>query len=105
MATKYYNTNLGITDSGGAVRVSLVTNVGQGNGGTSLATRGCYISAADANSAVVVVNIGTSASVSLGMEIPESQAGSPLYIPIDDVSKLYFYSTDTDAVVDILYFT
>lgn len=105
MATKFYNTELRITDDGGAVRVTLDTNVGQGNDGASLPTRGCLVAAADANTSPVVVNIGASALITLGMEIPESSAGTPLYIPIDDVSKLYFFSSDANAVVDILYFT
>jgi len=29
----------------------------------------------------------------------------PLFVPIDDVASLYFFSGDSDAVVDILYLT
>jgi len=28
----------------------------------------------------------------------------PLWVPIDDVAELFFYSSDADAVIDVLYF-
>ncbi|KKM66513.1 hypothetical protein LCGC14_1480490, partial [marine sediment metagenome] len=30
-------------------------------------------------------------------------AAQPLFVPIDDVSKIYFYSADADAIIDITY--
>lgn len=100
-----------ICGGGGAVRVSLSSGTGQGNGGTSLPCKGCYIQAALANTDEVYMNIGAAASSSLGIElgrqgIDANQQAScqPLWVPIDDVASLYFYSADADAVVDILYF-
>jgi len=104
-----------IRSGGGAVKVALVSNVGQGNGGTSLACGGCFVQAAVANTAVVKMNIGAAASAVLGIELgrpmvydgtEEASAATcqPLWVPIDDVAELYFYSTDADAIVDVLYF-
>ena len=102
--------------TGGAVRVTLSSGTGQGNGGTSLATKGCYVQAVDANTDVVRMNIGAAASDALGVDLGRphindgtneygSGACQPLWVPISDVAQLYFYSGDADAVVDILYFT
>ena len=99
-----------IRGSGGAVRVTLATNVGQGNGGTSLPCLGCYVQAAVDNTKVVSMNIDVAASADLGLELGKQIDGNsvaacqPLWVPIDDVASLYFYSADADAVVDILYF-
>ena len=100
---------------GGSVLVTCASNVGQGNGGTSLPCAGCYVQAAIANTEVVKMNIGAAASAILGIEIgrphindgiDEYGAGScqPMWVPTDDVSNLYFYSADADAKIDILYF-
>jgi len=99
-----------IRSTGGAVRVTLDTKVGQGNDGTSLPCLGCYVQAAIANTSVVYMNIDVAASADLGIELGKQIDGNstaacqPLWIPIDDVSSLYFYSEDADAVIDILYF-
>ena len=112
--TKYANleTNRVCTD-GGAVRVSLSSGTGQGNGGTALPCRGCWVQGVDANTDVVRVNIGAAASDTAGIDLGRpfisgtTASGScqPLWIPIDDVAKLYFFSGDADAKVDILYIT
>jgi hypothetical protein len=108
--TKFANAQPRICDSGGAVRVTLSSGTGQGNGGTSLPCKGCYVQAVDANTDVVRINIDTAASDTLGIDLARTSIGAnaastapPLFIPIDDVSKLYFYSGDADAVVDIMY--
>ena len=104
-----------IRSSGGAVRVALTTNTGRGNDGTSLPCLGCYVQAALANTDEVYMNIDIAASDSVGIELgrPHINTGQneyaaagcqPLWVPIDDVASLYFYSADADAVVDILYF-
>jgi hypothetical protein len=105
MGNKYQNARSGrIADTGGAVRVTLVSNVGQGNGGTSLPCKGCWVSPASDNDNPVRINIGTAASATLGIELSDADIGhGPLFIPIDDVAKLYFYSADAVAVIDILY--
>lgn len=99
-----------IRSSGGAVRVTLDGGTGQGNDGTSLPCLGCYVQAAIANSSVVSMNIDAAASADLGIELGKQATGNTdaacqaLWVPIDDVSSLYFYSADANAVVDILYF-
>jgi hypothetical protein len=103
-----------IRSSGGSVKVALAANVGQGNGGTSLACAGCWVQAATANTAVVKMNIDAAASANLGIELGRQHitdgadeygaaACQPLFVPIDDVASLYFYSADADAIVDITY--
>lgn len=112
--SKYSNAMQRIRSGGGAIKVALVSNVGQGNGGTSQPCCGCYVQAAAANTEVVKMNIGAAASANLGVELgrphindgtDEYGAGScqPLWIPTDDVSNLYFYSADADAIIDVLY--
>ena len=99
-----------IRSTGGTVKVTLATNVGQGNGGTSQPCLGCYVQAAIANTEVVSMNIDVAASALLGIELGKQIKGNTdaacqaLWVPIDDVASLYFYSADANAVVDILYF-
>lgn len=75
MATKFYNSRLRITDKFDTVRVTIATNVGVGNGGTSLPCKGCFVGAAAGNTSVVVMSGTTSASASTGIEVPKSNAG------------------------------
>ena len=86
------------SSQGGAVRMTSASNVSQGNGGTRLPCRFCFVSAPAANTAPTKFNIGAAASATLGAEIPE---GTSLAIPIDDVSKLYFYTGGATDVVDV----
>lgn len=90
-----------IRGTGGAVRVTIAATVGQGNGGTSLPCAGCFVSIPAANTGPVRMNIDTAASATVGIEVPE--ASSPFFVPIDDVSSLYFYSATNGDVIDILY--
>lgn len=95
-----------VRNGGGHVRVTLVTNVGQGNGGTSLPCLGCFVQPLAANTALVRVNVGVAASATVGIDLPFSAAGTasvPTFIPVDDVANLYFYSSQADAVIDVLY--
>lgn len=113
--TKYANTRSGtIASSGGSVRVTCSSNVGQGNGGTSLPCKGCFVQPAIANTEVVKMNIGAAASATLGVDLQRphindgtdeygASAAQPLFVPVDDVSLLYFYSADADAIIDITY--
>jgi hypothetical protein len=89
--------------TGGAIRVTIAATVGQGNGGTSQPCRECWISLPDANTGPVRMNIGVAASATVGIEVPE--ASSPFRVPIDDVSKLYFYSATNGDIIDILWRT
>jgi len=99
------NANLATNFSGGgAVRVTLVDNVGQGNDGTSLPCAGCWISCETGATAPCKVNIGAAASAILGVTFDEAATGAnPMWIPIDDVSKLYFYSAGATDTIDIMY--
>lgn len=99
MASKHLNALLDINSSkGGCVKVTLTSGTGQGNGGTSLSCRACIVKPATANTADVTVNIGTAAD---GDSMPLDDSWNP--VPVNDVNLLYFYSTDTDAIVNILY--
>jgi hypothetical protein len=100
-----------IRGGGGSVRVTCSSNVGQGNGGTSLACSGCWVSPAIANTDVVKMNIDLAASATLGIDLQRqfvsgttaAGASAPLWVPIDDVASLYFYSADANAIIDITY--
>ena len=101
-----------ICTSGGAVRVTLGTTTDdRGNGGTSLPCKGCWVQASDASTDVVRMNIGAAADDDIGIDLGRpyisgttaSGACQPMWVPIDDVSSLYFYSGDTTADIDILY--
>ncbi len=112
MHTNYAGSKERIRAGGGSVRVSCVSNVGQGNGGTSLPCAGCWVQAGTENTEVVKMNIGVAASAILGIEVARTRewadsaaAAQPMWIPIDDASKLYFYSADADAIIDITYLT
>lgn len=103
--TVYSGTSLAaVPIGGGSVRVTLASGTGQGNGGTSLPCRRCYVVVDSTATEIVKVNIGTACTAITGIPVPEFGTHNfVLEIPIDDVSKLYFFSTDADAIVDILY--
>ena len=107
MATKYANCTTNRAFSGGGhVRVTLAAGVGQGNGGTSLGCVGCFVQPLLGNTAVVRVNVGAAASATVGIDLAYTSATVqtvPLFLPVEDLSNLYFFSTDADAVVDLLY--
>ena len=94
-----------IREGGNSVAVIIASNVGQGNGGISLPCAGCWVQAAMANSGHINMNIGSAATDLLGIEVPEADAGAPLWVPIDDVDKLYFYGASDADVVNITYLT
>lgn len=112
---KYANTRDGtIADGGGSVRVTCSTNVGQGNGGIALPCKGCWVQPAIGNTEVVKMNIEAAASAILGVDLQrqhynavanESRASAsiPLWVSINDIAKLYFYSADANAIIDITY--
>jgi len=112
--TSYANALMRIKSSGGSVRVTCSTNVGQGNDGTSLKCHGCWVQPVIGNTDVVKMNIDIAASATLGVDLARSHineaadsygvaTAQPMWVPIDNVNKLYFYSVDADAVIDILY--
>jgi hypothetical protein len=51
------------------------------------------------------MNIGAAASAIAGLGIGEADLAGLVWLPIDDVSKLYFYSATNGDIIDILYFT
>lgn len=94
-----------IRGTGGSVAVAIASNVGQGNGGTSLPCAGCYVSPRSANTGVIKMNIDAAASATLGIELSDADTGNgPLWVPIDDVASLYFYGGTDGDDVDITYF-
>jgi len=78
------------------------TGVGQGNGGTDLDCRGCWVATRDSNMTVKMA-IGTPASAVFGVTLAEpGQGGQPLWVPVSNVAQLYFYGI-YNAVIDIVY--
>ena len=87
-----------------------IPNEAQGNNGISLPCRGCWVQKREGGDADVLIwmSIGTPATPMLGVELgqPESditvmEGASPLWVPISDVSQLYFYGEY--GTVDIMY--
>ena len=104
MGSKYDNKlwNI-IARTGGSVKVTIASNVGQGNGGTSLPCRGCWVCPEAANTGHIHMNICADATANLGIELSDSDQGGPLWVPISDVSSLYFYGASDNDVVHITY--
>ena len=103
--SKYLNTDASrICGNGGSVRVTIASNVGRGNDGTSLPCKGCWVSPASGNTGITKMTIAAVASSVLGIEISDVDVGGgPLWVPIDDVSTLYFYGATNGNFVDITY--
>jgi len=110
--TVYANTSSEMVAVGGGlvtVAVGAASTV-QGNAGTALPCKVVYCNALC--SAAVMVAINASANVSTAVMIPTVSTVSPTIsagnnigyfeIPIDDVSKLWFYATSA-ASVNITY--
>jgi len=99
--SEYANVQLNrVSWKGGSQRVTLSGGVAQG---TAQACKFCRVQAYSTNSAAVRVRVGTAVTdATTGVELP----GNPVLTPytIDDISLLYFYSTDVNAIVDIEYF-
>jgi len=104
MGNGYTGAHARIRGGGGSVRITIAATVGQGNDGTSLPCAGCYVSCPTTNTGPVRMNIGAAASATVGIEIGEASLMGVPWLPIDDVSKLYFYSATNGDVIDILYF-
>ena len=102
--SKYAGSRLAIYRTGGSVTVAIALTIGRGNAGEALPCKGCLVMARTGNANPIHMNIGAAAAADLGIELPESVgSGSPLWVPISDVSQLYFYGTNGDDV-DITYF-
>jgi len=105
MASKYDGCAQKICPTGGSVTVNIAATFdGQGNGGTALPCKGCWVVVRSASTGPVHMNIGAVASATLGIELSEGQgSGGPLWVPISDVSQLYFYSGTPGDDIDITY--
>ena len=104
MASKYDGCAEKICPTGGSVTVPIALTVGQGNAGVALPCKGCWVVVRSAATGPVHMNIGAAASATLGIELSEGQgSGGPLWIPISDVSQLYFYSGTPGDDIDITY--
>ena len=110
-STKYTHQRTNLTaGNGGSVRMTIATNVAQGNGGTSLPCRRVYLVA---SAATVRVNIGSACTSTTGIPLPWMEASDSdkggqwgaLVLDIDDVSKLYFYGSGGTETIDCLYIT
>lgn len=104
--TKYTNSDTTrSTGDGGSVRMTISSNVAQGNGGTSLPCKKVYLVA---STGTVRVTINTACTATTGIPLPWLDATNhvspvPLEIPIDDVAKLYFYGSGGSETIDCLF--
>lgn len=102
---------------GGAVAVTIASNVGQGNGGTSIPCKKVLVQGAISNASPIMMNINAAATSVLGIALPSrgnlgvsitafistTPVPPPLEIEIDDVNKLYFWGATDGDYVNILY--
>ncbi len=103
--------------SGGSAIAEITTEgKGQGNGGVSLPCRVCYITAVagagpnirmliDRELSAAEITADFLGSTEKGVEVPTHNSGKHLVVAIDDVSKLWFYSTLAGDLVNITYRT
>lgn len=92
-----------VSQGGGVVGVTLLSLATQATT-TVVSCRECYITSAEVSNAVHFA-IGTSLTVSLGPFVPAAAPAmvsvptpSPLRVPIDAVSKLWFFGVKTGLV-------
>ena len=104
MATNKYSNCDGtlVSSGGGSVRVTIASNVGRGNGGTSLSCREVSIVQTSGNTGTIRLNLSSACTSSTGIALPQGATVLPYTLLIDDVAKLYFSGTTNDTV-DILY--
>jgi hypothetical protein len=91
--------------SGGSVRVTIASNAGQGNGGTSLPCKKVWLISDGAD---VRVNLFSACTATTGIPVPLANTANngneqPLMLEVNDVANLYFYGATDAKVVDILY--
>ena len=105
--TKYNNCEWERCARTGGVTLALMAanGKGQGNGGTTLFCRGCWVQhrLPKIYTVPVKMSIGQEANAVFGVELSISVLGAqPLWVPISDVAQLYFYGTEGN-IVDIIY--
>ena len=99
-----------VPGSGGSNRVTIPADPFQIRGGTStggatsVPCKECLIIAASGSSNV---RVRTACTATTGIPVPEhllaNGIANPLFIPIDDLNRLYFIGEAENDVVDILY--
>ena len=100
------NTRLDIVPAkGGSVRVTISSNAGRGNGGTSLPCKKVWLIA---DAADIRVNLFSACTATTGIPVPHYNAANngnelPLELEVNDVANLFFYGGTDSKVVDILY--
>ena len=110
MAPKYAGRDTAVvSDGGGAERITLDgSGLGQG---ANVPCRKVFITQPYANTLVARVNIGVTASATLGIDIPHGGSTvataplsvGPLELNISNTNLLYFFGDTTTGKVDILY--
>jgi len=105
MASKYENSSVDrVPAGGGSIRMTIASNVAQGNGGTSLPCKRVWLIA---DKKEVRVTIGTACTATTGIPLGyidgSSYAGEYLMLEIADVSSLYFYCGSDGRNIDCLY--
>jgi len=104
MTTKYDNTDSTRCAGSGGVTLTLLAadGTGQGNDGVSLPCRGCWVQRRE-RCTTIRMSIGEAATADLGVELGDPVAGAmPLWVPVSDISQLYFFGAFNE-VVDIIY--
>ena len=83
-------------------------NTVQGNYGVSLPCRGCWVQKRENTLPTIKMSIGTPATAVFGVELGDAdswvdeESALPLWVPVSDVSQLYFYGEDGTSI-DIMY--
>ncbi len=102
--TKYDNADWSRCSRTGGVLIAQMAATGkaQGNIGDSLPCKGCWVQQREGNN-TIKMSIGTEATAVFGVELGNTLAGAqPLWVPVSDISQLYFYGTAFE-IVDIIY--
>lgn len=103
--SKYDNTSwFRLVKSGGALSVSIgANNYSQANGGTSLPCVGCFIQIRNGTGSAWIDS--PSSLLASGPGLGGAANGfQPMWLPVSDVSTLFFAGTE-GSVIDIVYLT
>lgn len=104
MTTKYDNADWSKCAKTYEVTLVMMDDDGnaQGNEGLSLPCKGCYVQMREVVD-TAKMSIGTPANALFGVELaPAGKKSSPLWVPVSDLSQLYFYG-EPGVIVDIMY--
>jgi len=90
---KYQNTQLDrVSAGGGTQKLTIASNVAVG---TAQDCRSCLIHAPTSNSGAMYLTIANETADTSDFLLPQGQI---VPIPVDDVSDLHFYGTNSDVV-------